>query len=288
MNNAYQCHTVKHLAVIRASGDDTVSFLQSQITCDLVALQNNDSSWGGHCDPKGKLLAAFRMIRQSSGVLLILPKEIAQQDLAQIQKYAVFNKVAFEDITDTLFCYAITGDSNAFIEQHFSPFEGDSAEFNGTTLLRQPHGLLVFSATELALETSKGFWVNEIQAGLPLFGEQHMGQYIPQMFNLQALSGISFEKGCYLGQETVARIHYRGGLKRRLFCLSGQAKADVAAGAGLTVDGRRSGEIIAAAQKGEQLDVLAIMSIDADENASYQVADIDSDLKVQPLSYTLD
>ncbi|GLP95529.1 YgfZ/GcvT domain-containing protein [Paraferrimonas sedimenticola] len=287
MSQAYQIHSLDHLSLIRVEGADTFSFLQSQVTCDVVALEDGGVCWGGHCDPKGKLLAPFRIVRQGDGALLLLPNSVASDDLAQIQKYAVFNKVEFQH-DDEVAMAAVTGDVDAFISEHGQSFDGQSALLNDTTFVRQDHGLLVIGPLAATLTATSPFIAHEIEAGLPLLANEHMGQYIPQMFNLQAIGGISFEKGCYLGQETVARIHYRGGLKRRLFVLKGEAKSTVSPATGLQLDsGRRAGEIVAVAQSGEQVSLLAIMSIDADESANYQVADIDSQLQVQALPYSL-
>ena len=157
---------------------------------------------------------------------------------------------------------------------------------------REVDGGLETLALSLPVGDEALWWGLDIKAGIPHLEAVHQGEYIPQMLNLQALEGISFTKGCYMGQETVARAKYRGANNRALFVLAGQASGPVASGDTLEIqlgdNWRRSGMVLNAWQQDGQLWLTAVLPKDTEADASFRLKQEEgSRLSLQPLPYSL-
>lgn len=224
-------------SAISLLGEDQSNYLQGQVTCDVNSLTDSTLLHGAHCDAKGKVFSVFRLINQDKRHLLIQPKASLSASLKELQKFGVFSKVTIEEATNLNF-YALAGKSaQQKLSQHFTqvPDSLNQVVHHETTTLiyiqgEQPRYLLIDDAPTLQNTVeqlnlpvySQAVWqLLEITQGFPLLAENSINQYVPQMLNLQAINGISFTKGCYLGQETVARMQYLGKNKRALFSLEG-------------------------------------------------------------------
>ena len=202
-------------SILRLSGEETYSFLQGQVTCDINKLSEQDWLPGCHCNAKGKMWSTFIAIKHKQDVLLILTKESAQQTLAELSKYGVFAKVTISDDTKNWSVYGSNTPANA--------------EYN--IQLADSHFLLVNSLEiEEQEPNSAEWWETEILSGRAHLLNQTVGEYVPQMLNLQALDYISFNKGCYMGQEMVARMRYLGKNKRALYLAKSEQPVKAEAG----------------------------------------------------------
>ncbi len=221
---------------IELTGDDRKSYLQGQVTCDVVSLEAQQSTLGAHCDAKGKAWSVFRLFHTEQGYAMFQPLSAIEQELVELKKYAIFSKVEFTQSSKA--CIGVMGEqAQTWVDAHF-PATGDVRQQNGSSAVRiDEKRWLVLASDELveSLEAQKTEWVQEsiwtqfdIDAALPTLSAKQQNQHIPQAFNLQALDGISFTKGCYTGQETVARAKYRGINKRMLATLTGRLTAAVA------------------------------------------------------------
>ena len=219
-----------NLGVITMVGDDKKSYLQGQVTCDVVSLEKDQSTLGAHCDAKGKVWSVFRLFRHQDGYGLIQPKSALEIELKEIKKYAVFSKVTIEESNDIILGVA-GSQSNSFIDG-ISEESGDVRAINGGTAVKVADNrwllLLTSDAAQSMIENSDAtlttheLWNRfDIEAALPFVPAAAQNEHIPQALNLQALGGISFTKGCYTGQETVARAKYRGTNKRAMYIVKG-------------------------------------------------------------------
>ncbi|ROV61227.1 tRNA-modifying protein YgfZ [Vibrio ponticus] len=216
--------------VVTLIGNDAKSYLQGQVTCDVVQLDKEHSTFGAHCDAKGKVWSIFRLFHHQGGYALFEPKSAIEKQLAEIKKYAIFSKVEIEQ-SDAILLGVMGNQSTQFIDG-LSDEQGDVRAINGGTAVRidQQRWLLVVApdaATELiehsaAVKVAESLWRRfDIEAALPIVEQEEQAEHIPQALNLHALHGISFKKGCYTGQETVARAKYRGINKRGMFIVKG-------------------------------------------------------------------
>ncbi len=227
---------LKEFSAISIKGEEKSKYLQGQVTCDINNVSEHSLTYGAHCDAKGKVFSVFRLINRFSAHLLIQPNESISISLSELKKFGVFSKVEIKQ-TDTLcFCALVGDNATTLLQQHFTQIPDNLTpviQAGSTTLIYiaglQTRYLLVDEAAMLEKTISnlslpiysQAVWnLLEISNAFPIMSEASCCEYVPQMLNLQAINAISFTKGCYLGQETVARMQYLGKNKRALFSLS--------------------------------------------------------------------
>jgi folate-binding protein YgfZ len=203
---------LNNYSAIQISGKDATTFLQGQLTCDVLALDKHKANFGAHCNRQGRALSVFVIFLQAEKYYLWMPSEVVESSLADLQKYAVFSKVELSIIT--LACYGLITENSS----HYSNNEA-------TLLLEFPgenRHLLFNFQQELTPETEENhLWHQlDIENLIPRLYPQTIGQFLPHHLNLLALGGISFTKGCYTGQEIIARMQHRGKIKKQLSTLS--------------------------------------------------------------------
>lgn len=219
------------LGAITVAGDDKKSYLQGQLTCDVASLPEEQSCFGAHCDAKGKVWSIFRIFSYQDGYAMVQPLSTIEKELTEIKKYAVFSKVDIEK-SDCILLGIMGQEAENYIDSISSSRNDVRRIENGTAVKIDDQRWLLLvdeDAAKNIVTTSNAHKVNDelwkmfdIQQGLPLVTPDVQNEYIPQAFNLQALDGISFSKGCYTGQEMVARAKYRGINKRAMFIVKGK------------------------------------------------------------------
>ncbi|KXF80159.1 tRNA-modifying protein YgfZ [Enterovibrio coralii] len=230
-----------NLALITAVGADTISYLQGQLTCDLVSLDKTQSTLAAHCDAKGKVWSAMRLFHHNDGIAYVQPASIAEKQLAEIKKYAVFSKIAFELSEQVLIGVAGEKADNAVQSRFIGEGKVRATQTGTAVQIEDNRWLLAINAEEAdtliselgdrcVLSDSSLWDLHELRAAIPAVELVNTNEFIPQSLNLQALDGISFKKGCYTGQETVARAKYRGINKRAAYLLEGEATETPKAG----------------------------------------------------------
>jgi folate-binding protein YgfZ len=222
---------LSHNALLSISGDDATAFLHAQFTNDVEALAPGSAQWNGWCSPKGRLLATFLLIRRADGYLLMLPAEIAPAIAKRLAMFVLRSKVKIADVTRD---YARFGCAEIGVRPHFRGAgtaaglmrveERDGATHvaldEARTVVLAPganaHGIREALSARATLVSADAWEWTSIRAGIPAIVAATQDAFVPQMANFELLGGVSFKKGCYPGQEIVARTQYRGGLKRRM------------------------------------------------------------------------
>ncbi|MCW8833729.1 MAG: tRNA-modifying protein YgfZ [Colwellia sp.] len=301
--------SLTHYSAISLVGEEQSSYLQGQVTCDVNSLDEHHLLVGAHCNAKGKVFSAFRLINRNNAHLLIQPNSSITASMAELKKFGVFAKVDISQTSDLSF-YALVGEqASELIHTHFDQVPDSLTPVvhsNGTTIIyiagKLARYLLVDEASkltakldQLALTTySAPVWdLLEISEGFAQLSEQASAEYVPQMLNLQAINGISFTKGCYLGQETVARMQYLGKNKRALFSLTFKADEsisnDEAIEKQLGDNWRKAGDILASYHSDDGCGyVQAILSSDVDDTTQLRLkSQPNIKVSVHPLPYSL-
>jgi len=231
------------------TGKDANKFLQGYTTCDLEDLTDSVTSMGAVCNLQGRMVTSFRTIRRQDGYLLRMDRELVGATREFLRKYIVFSKAEMTDLSDTISCYGVCGPiADAPDRRHRLHSTGNVHTLRVSAGERYEvwtdGPLPDLPATEaLPLQS---WWQSEIEDGIAWVTAATAGEFLPQMFDYHRLGGVDFDKGCYLGQEIVARMQYRGALKRQLH--RGTASRAVAIGDALLGEGERSaGTIVAAA-----------------------------------------
>lgn len=295
-----------HEGLLAVRGADAAKFLQGQVTCNLNYLSPNQSSLGARCTPKGRMLSSFRIVAVEGGYLLAMARELLEAQLTELQKYAVFSKSKLSDESAAWVRFGLSGADTLLSELDLDlGSAADSvASTDGLLALRLADGRteLWAPASEAAALQSKlstqlpqaelNQWLlAQIRAGIgQVFGATRE-LFIPQMINLQALGGVSFKKGCYTGQEIVARMQYLGKLKRRLYRLTLASEETPAAGCELfsPVHGSSVGEVVLAARTATAVELLAVLQEDAVTDGRIHLASLEGpSLTLLDLPYQLD
>jgi folate-binding protein YgfZ len=223
------------LGVIAASGADALTFLQAQLTNDVAHLAPGQMQLNGYCTAKGRLLATFHQWRNGDDVMLRLPREILPAVLKRLSMFVLRAKVKLVDASDAWRTVAVLGNGIAGFAQRdgaqlpAAPWTGvvDGERridrVPGTGDVADRFLITLPSTAELPKwcaglpETQAGaWWWSEIEAAVPTVFAATQEKFVPQMINFEVLGGVNFRKGCYPGQEIVARSQYLGKLKRRM------------------------------------------------------------------------
>ena len=256
-----------NLGLILLTGEDAESFLQNQLSNDIAETDENHFQLSSYSTPKGRMLGIFRVVKIDNGYLLITPKSIVTALLQRLHLFVVQAKVNLADASEHFARMGIQTDHAGVIDNKIMPrnqgevVQSDSliALHLGVLAGQSRYLLLCLSVDEAKLiwqDVEKklsvsGFdaWrLSEIKAGIPVIYPETAEEFVAQMSNLNQLNGINFKKGCYPGQEIVARMQYLGKLKRRMFLAQLSTKIcpkpgdDLVASTAEIVDG--SGKIV--------------------------------------------
>ena len=260
-----EIHILAQLGVIRVQGPDASSFLQAQVTADLRDMPAGTSVLAGWCSPQGRVIALPRIGPVADGFLAVLPRELCAPVGERLRRFVLRSKVTISDASEDLAVAGISGRDPGGLET-LGPLPGELA------VLRLPSSreLLVGSTTQLDAAamglTPAGADAWEfrcITEGEPEVYASTSESWIPQMLNLDLLGAISFHKGCYPGQEIVARTQNLGRIKRRLFRYHVTGPSLPAAGAALFLGRTKVGEVVRSVRHAATAQLLAVVSLEA-------------------------
>jgi len=245
------------LSIIEIAGEEADSFLQNLLTNDVNQLGNNQGQLTGFCNPKGRLFALFWLIKHKDRFLALLPDDNADALLKRLQMFKLRSKVTITDISEQLaaFGVAFSNDNTGETIQLSSPLTAGFilTEMNATTTLLD-------SKIEQNWQLCKPeFWDElTIEAGIPSVFAATKEQFTPQQINLDLINGVSFSKGCYPGQEVVARLHYLGKPSRRLFLTVYTGEAPTPNQAVTDSAGNTVGHIVSVSQPTNPLTLISL------------------------------
>jgi hypothetical protein len=297
------------LGVVSATGEDAARFLQGQLTNDVEHLDADQLRLNGYCTPKGRLLATFRVWRDANGIHLLLPKELLHAVLKRLSMFVLRAKARLIDTSADWAADAVFGHGAqerlrlAFDAAPDAPGQcvsvGDLriARLHGSPRLPERFLLLGPAASApawrqrladvSAVETG-AFWWSEIDAGVPTVFAVTQEKFVPQMINFEVVGGVSFSKGCYPGQEVVARSQFRGKLKRRMQLAHGAEGAT--AGADVFVEGEAEpvGTVVMAASSPDGgVDLLLECPLEKIDSPLRLLSPAGPPLALRPLPYEL-
>ncbi|CNJ00532.1 tRNA-modifying protein YgfZ [Yersinia mollaretii] len=298
-------------ALVTLTGADRVKYLQGQVTADIDALPADQHILCAHCDAKGKMWSNLRLFYRGEGLAFIERRTLLDNQLSELKKYAVFSKVVIAAQPEAVLLGVAGAQARAALAELFAELpsaEHPVVQQGNSTLLHfslpaerfllvtdaeQAQQLIDKLADRAQLNNSKQWLALDIEAGFPIIDADTSAQFIPQATNIQALNGISFSKGCYTGQEMVARAKYRGANKRALYWLAGHASRVPAVGEDLEwqlgENWRRTGSVLAAIELSDgKVWVQAVLNNDLATDSVLRVRDdAESALSIQPLPYSL-
>ncbi len=287
------------LAVARCSGDEAAQFLQAQLTADIEAIPIGDWALSGYCSPKGRLLAIFFVFRTPSDFWLITDPQILDKSMQRLRMFILRARV---DITlnpawQVGFSHVSCNGENASLGLSQTPVE---SRFPAVLPFQFTLNADVIPGTKeqnafssAASDSNNTFALACVRHGLPLIFAKTHETFIPQSVNLDLIGGVSFQKGCYPGQEIVARVRYLGRLKTRMIRGTIKTASVIGPGTVVTTSGEESaqrGVVVDAAKNSDtgNWEVLASVPIAWLQDHSTTKTQIDGQcLSIQPLPYNL-
>ncbi len=232
-----------HLGVIRAMGEEAAKFFQGQLTQDITGMGHDKASLAAFCNAKGRMQASFIVLKHSDDdILLVCSRDLLPQTLKRLSMFVMRAKVKLIDASDAFVLCGVTGkaaqDLNAinliaasahiYWSKHVFGTQTTVQLYPGADIDRllwcAPAGTELPAGPELAL--SNWQWL-EVQAGIAMVTLPIFEAFVPQMLNYESVGGVNFKKGCYPGQEVVARSQFRGTLKRRAYVAHSQGAAHI-------------------------------------------------------------
>ncbi len=300
--------------LLSLSGAHSAKFLQGQVTCDVNALSEKTSMPGAICNLKGRVTTSFRLLqaRPDAGdaeqIQMLMHRELVPSTIATLSKYAVFSKTTLLDRSGDYRQFGIAGpDASTALAALFNDIPkatNQATQSELATLIRIDGERFIVVVPQVNAETiwrklaanttavGLPFWhLLNVRAGSAAIYPDTSGEFVPQMLNYQALGAVSFKKGCYTGQEIVARMQYLGKLKRRLYRLSVDAVDVCRPGAVITTVGsaQEVGQVVlAAASEATTQEILAVLTQEAAQQPQLAIADTPAAVTLLPLPYSLD
>lgn len=299
---------LSHYGLIAFAGEDAQTFLHGQITNDLRGLREDKAVFAGYCSAKGRLLANFLVFRRATEVIVMLPRSLREGIQKRLSMFVLRAKVKLRDASDEWVILGLSGKEAAelvaarFGQAPAAPMDVVQGPEGWTVRLGESR-FDVFVAPEAApglwqqwavqarpVGTPAWDWLT-VAAGVPVILPATQDHFVPQMANMELLGGVSFQKGCYPGQEIVARSQYLGKLKRRMYLAHVEATAE--AGHELyspDLPGQACGLVANAAPAPDGgTDLLAVLQVSSREGGEVHLGSADGPrLAFKPLPYGLD
>lgn len=236
LQDGYICH-LQDQSLLQASGDDAASFLHNQLSNDVEHLNDTQARYAAYCTPKGRMLASFLYWKSDDNIVLQCSSSLQPALQKRLQMFVMRSKVKLEDVSEQFATIGLGGKTaSAFLLTQFTQLPeviNDKISGEAGTIIRVhdafdtprylwilPHTKLIDISAQIDASLKKvdaSIWrLGNIHAGVPQVLEQSKEKFVPQMINFELIGGVNFRKGCYPGQEIVARSQYLGKLKRRM------------------------------------------------------------------------
>ena len=252
--------TLEQESLLHLAGPDAVTFLQGQVTCDAQQVDASNARPGAYCTPKGRVVCDFLLCQlEEQHLALRLRRDLRKPSAGVFGKYIIFSKAELDPDNDDWALFGCWGDSvDASLrdifghtpDAQYAAIHGDGFYLVQTDTQGERFECYLHRSRQPALiqdlqasleQAPEAAWQSlEIDAGLARVQAATSEEFVPQMLNFDLTGHVNFNKGCYTGQEVVARLHYRGVPKRRLYRVALPAGADVTPGDALFGGGEQS------------------------------------------------
>jgi folate-binding protein YgfZ len=284
-----------HFGALRVSGEEAQVFLQNLLSSDVKAVTPTRAQTSSFNTPKGRTLATFLIWQGGADYYLQLPRSLAPAMQKKLSMYVLRSKVKVTDASDELVCLGLAGkDANRLAQECFAAVPQDAmgvaASASASVIRLEDNRLQVITTPEHAPALWDSLacgaraagspcwdWLN-IRAGIPVILPATQELFVPQMANLDLTGAVNFKKGCYPGQEIVARMQYLGKLKQRMFLAHVEGAVPQPGDLLYSADmaGQHSGTVVnAAAAPGGGYDLLAVVQISSRENQAVHLASLE-------------
>ena len=303
---------LSHLSTVVIAGADAAELMQGQFTNDVNKVDDDHSQISAFCNNKGRMVANFRLFQYQQNYFISIRQDLVDKSIGHLQNYILRAQVAIQDVSEQLVHLGISGKD---VESLLGDFidnpetDVDSLSQNEDYIAIRTAGAIpryeIFCAPEKAIAlwqviskkartVNNDYWdLLDIRNGIPFIGSSTSEEFVPQMANMELINGVSFEKGCYTGQEIVARTHYLGKQKRRMYHIRIKSRKRPNPGDQLatetSTENQYTGTLVTIYQTAaDTYEALAVIQIKSAEEDTLKLKGIDADISIMDLPYSLD
>ena len=310
--NTTRIMPLEHVCCYEVGGEDAQSFLQSQLTNDVDAVTRERGQLSSYCTPKGRMLAIFHICRLQEKFLIIVREDIAETVMQRLKMFVLRAKVTIERSSLDRAVFGIVGPDAgtvlATLNLATPAKDYDVADTDNSLCMKipgivpryifiggDPSAAIAQTLKNEHIETGNRLywqWL-DIMSGIPSVNAATQESFVPQMTNLELIDGVSFSKGCYPGQEIVARLHYLGNASRRMYRIEASADSDIIAGADIYQPEAESAQAIgnivtAVKEASNRTAALAVLRIEAAQGKQLAVGSPNGPpATIMPLPYDI-
>ncbi|HIA93389.1 MAG TPA: folate-binding protein [Gammaproteobacteria bacterium] len=268
-----QTTKLDHLGIIELQGNDSAEFLQGQMTQDIYSIEDSKAALTSILNPQGRIISTAFIFKWGESFILMVSNEVRDKLIAWLSRFILRSEVQITQSEDCVFglnqenarklCVALNIDSkDVSFESDASCLKIIEADDERAFLVSRSENFL----DNLSISTlaTKDWKMADINAGIPTIYRENIEKFIPQMVNLDLINGISFSKGCYTGQEIVARVQHKGKVKQRMFHITGKASnKKIDPGTAILFEDTKVGTVIESLEDNGQMHALGVIKNDA-------------------------
>ena len=268
-----QTTKLDHLGIIELQGNDSAEFLQGQMTQDIYSIEDSKATLTSILNPQGRIISTAFIFKWGESFILMVSNEVRDKLIAWLSRFILRSEVQITQSEDCVFglnqenarklCVALNIDSkDVSFESDASCLKIIEADDERAFLVSKSESFL--DNLSISTLTTKNWKMADINTGIPTIYRENIEKFIPQMVNLDLINGISFSKGCYTGQEIVARVQHKGKVKQRMFHITGNAsnkKND--SGTAILFEDTKVGTVIESLEDNGQMHALGVIKNDA-------------------------
>ena len=258
---------LSHLSILSFSGSDAKEFLQGQMTQDINTISDQSYKMTSILNPKGRIIVTGLIKEFKGNIFFIISKDLSKDCVQWLSRYILRSDVKISIEKNYIF-----GLNNENQKQLFK-YDGNQQQLNISPISMDHSRCILLADDEVSLKDksiesiNESEWIlSDIKRGLPILSKESSEKYIPQMINLDLLEGISFSKGCYTGQEVVARVQHRGKIKQRMFHITTESnKSEIEHQSEIMHENSKVGSLVNSIMNKNILHSLAVINIDDSE-----------------------
>lgn len=258
---------LSHLSTLSFSGSDAKDFLQGQMTQDINSISDQSYKMTSILNPKGRIIVTGLIKEFNGNIFFIISKDLSEDCVQWLSRYILRSDVKISIEKNYIF-----GLNNENQKQLFK-YDGNQQQLNISPISMDHSRCILLADDEVSLKDksiesiNESEWIlSDIKRGLPILSKESSEKYIPQMINLDLLEGISFSKGCYTGQEVVARVQHRGKIKQRMFHITTESnKSEIEHQSEIMHENSKVGSLVNSIMNKNILHSLAVINIDDSE-----------------------
>ena len=273
MGTIKKTEKLEHLGIVEIKGGDSAEFLQGQMTQDIYSIEDSQGSVTSILNPQGRIISTAFVFKWGESFILILNNEVRDKLIAWLSRFILRSKVEITKSEDSIFglnqehakelCSALNVETKDIgFESDESCLKTIEADDERAFLIGKSENLL--DDLSISTLTTKDWKMSDINAGIPIIYGENIEKFIPQMVNLDLINGISFSKGCYTGQEIVARVQHKGKVKQRMFRITGKASnKKIDSGSAIFFADTKVGTVIESLEDNGHINALGVINNDA-------------------------